>query len=108
MLRFTIPYLCVKTMTEQMTKKVVKKSPLDKAKANADKQRRFRERQKDAGKKLVRGYVSPEAKACYDEIREKTGWTDSEAMSNAMRLMYAAYKCGQIKLLNEWLRKNNR
>ncbi len=59
-------------------------------------------------KKLVRGYVTPEAKACYDEIREKTDWTDSEAMSNAMRLMYAAYKCGQIKLLNEWLRKNNR
>ena len=95
-------------MTEQTTKKAIKKSPADKAKANADKQRWFRERQKDAGKKLVRGYVSPEAKACYDEIRDKTGWTDSEAMSNAMRLMYAAYKCGQIKLLNEWLRKNNR
>jgi len=98
----------VKTMTEQTTKKSIKKSAADRAKANADKQRRFRERQKDAGKKLVRGYVSPEAKACYDEIRDKTGWTDSEAMSNAMRLMYAAYKCGQIKLLNEWLRKNNR
>ncbi len=95
-------------MTEQTTKKTSKKSPADRAKANADKQRRFRERQRDAGKKLVRGYVSPEAKACYDEIRDKTGWTDSEAMSNAMRLMYAAYKCGQIKLLNEWLRKNNR
>ena len=94
-------------MTEQTTKKSIKKSAADRAKANADKQRRFRERQKDAGKKLVRGYVSPEAKACY-EIRDKTGWTDSEAMSNAMRLMYAAYKCGQIKLLNEWLRKNNR
>ena len=95
-------------MTEQTTKKSIKKSAADRAKANADKQRRFRERQKDTGKKLVRGYVSPEAKACYDEIRDKTGWTDSEAMSNAMRLMYAAYKCGQIKLLNEWLRKNNR
>ncbi len=95
-------------MTEQTTKKIIKKSAADRAKANADKQRRFRERQKDAGKKLVRGYVSPEAKACYDEIRDKTGWTYSEAMSNAMRLMYAAYKCGQIKLLNEWLRKNNR
>ena len=95
-------------MTEQTTKKSIKKSAADRAKANADKQRRFRERQKDAGKKLVRGYVSTEAKACYDEIRDKTGWTDSEAMSNAMPLMYAAYKCGQIKLLNEWLRKNNR
>lgn len=95
-------------MTEQITKTPNKSSSTDKAKANADKQRRFRERQKEAGKKLVRGYVSPEAKACYDEIRDKTGWTDSEAMSNAMRLMYAAYKCGQIKLLNEWLRKNNR
>ena len=95
-------------MTEQTTKKPLKKSQTDRAKANADKQRRFRERQKEAGKKLVRGYVSPEAKACYDEIREKTGWTDSEAMSNAMRLMYASYKCGQIKLLTEWRRKNNR
>ena len=95
-------------MEQHETKKSIKKSAADRAKANADKQRRFRERQKDAGKKLVRGYVSPEAKACYDEIRDKTGWTDSEAMSNAMRLMYAAYKCGQIKLLNEWLRKNNR
>ncbi|MEC8373759.1 MAG: hypothetical protein VXZ36_02440 [Pseudomonadota bacterium] len=95
-------------MTEKMEKKRAVKSVADKAKANADKQKRFRERQKEAGKKLVRGYVSPEAKACYDEIRDKTGWTDSEAMSNAMRLMYAAYKCGQIKLLNEWLRKNNR
>ncbi len=95
-------------MTDKLIKARAEKSPSEKAKANADKQRRFRERQKEAGKKLVRGYVTPEAKACYDEIREKTGWTDSEAMSNAMRLMYAAYKCGQIKLLNEWLRKNNR
>ena len=58
-------------MTEQTTKKSIKKSAADRAKANADKQRRFRERQKDAGKKLVRGYVSPEAKACYDEIKNK-------------------------------------
>ena len=48
-------------MTEQTTKKALK-SAADRAKANADKQRRFRERQKDAGKKLVRGYVSPEAR----------------------------------------------
>lgn len=91
-----------------MTDKIKISTVKDKAKANAEKQKRFRERQREAGKKLVRGYVSPEAKACYDEIREKTGWNDSEAMSNALRLMYAAYKCGQIKLLNEWLRKNDR
>ncbi|GEA08436.1 hypothetical protein KUL42_31970 [Alteromonas sp. KUL42] len=95
-------------MTDKTKNEQVKKGAVNKAKANAEKQRRFRERQKDAGKKLVRGYVTPEAKLCYDEIRDKTGWTDSEAMSNAMRLMYAAYKCGQIKLLNEWLRKNER
>jgi len=92
-------------MTEQTTKTPNKSSSTDKAKANADKQRRFRERQKEAGKKLVRGYVSPEAKACYDEIRDKTGWTDSEAMSNAMRLMYAAYKCGQISCSMSGLEK---
>ena len=92
------------TMTENTNNRRVK----DKAKANAEKQRRFRERQKGAGKKLIRGYVSPEAKLCYNEIREKTGWSDSEALSNSIRVMYAAYKCGQIKLLNEWLRKNNR
>jgi len=91
-----------------MTDKIKISTVKDKAKANAAKQKRFRERQREAGKKLVRGYVSPEAKACYNEIREKTGWNDSEAMSNALRLMYAAYKCGQIKLLNEWLRKNDR
>ncbi len=81
-----------------------KKNP----RANADKQKRFRERQKEAGKKLVRGYVTPEAMACYDDIREKTAWSDSEVLSNALRLMYAAYKCGQIKLLNEWLKDHKR
>ncbi len=76
--------------------------------ANADKQRRFRERQKEAGKKLIRGYVSPQAKDCYDEIRDKTGWSDSETLSNALRVLFAAYKCGQIKLLNEWLKDHKR
>ena len=76
--------------------------------ANADKQRRFRERQKAAGKKMVRGYVSPEAMQCYDEIREKTGWSDSEVLSNALRVTYAAYKCGQIRLLNQWLKEQDR
>lgn len=76
--------------------------------ANAQKQKRFRERQKAAGKKLVRGYVSPQAMKCYDEIREKTEWSDSEVLSNALRVLYAAYKCGQIKLLNEWLKDHER
>lgn len=74
--------------------------------ANAEKQKRYRERQKEAGKKLVRGYVSPEAMACYDEIREKTGWSDNEVLSNSIRVMYAAYRCGQIKLLNDWLKNH--
>ncbi len=77
-------------------------------KANADKQRRFREKQREAGRKMVRGYVSPEAMRCYDEMREKTGWSDNEMLSNSMRVMYAAYKCGQIKLLNEWLKDHKR
>ena len=74
--------------------------------ANAEKQKRYRERQKEAGKKLVRGYVSPEAMACYDEIREKTGWSDNEVLSKSIRVMYAAYRCGQIKLLNDWLKNH--
>ncbi|MCW8108440.1 hypothetical protein OPS25_08030 [Alteromonas ponticola] len=76
--------------------------------ANAEKQRRFRERQRDAGKKLIRGYVTPQAQDCYDEIRQKTGWSDSETLSNALRVLFAAYKCGQIKLLNEWLKDHKR
>ncbi|QCZ93469.1 hypothetical protein [Salinimonas iocasae] len=85
---------------------VEKKKPNQKA--NADKQRRFREKQREAGRKMVRGYVSPEAMRCYDEMREKTGWSDNEMLSNSMRVMYAAYKCGQIKLLNEWLKDHKR
>ncbi|GGF57282.1 hypothetical protein [Alteromonas lipolytica] len=81
-----------------------KKNP----RANADKQKRFRERQKAAGKKQVRGYVTPEALNCYEEIQQKTGWSDSEVLSNSLRLMYAAYRCGQVKLLNEWLKDHNR
>ncbi|MBD3584474.1 hypothetical protein HHX48_01855 [Salinimonas sp. HHU 13199] len=77
-------------------------------KANADKQRRFREKQREAGRKMVRGYVSPEAMRCYDEMRDKTGWSDNEMLSNSIRVMYAAYKCGQIKLLNEWLKDHKR
>ncbi|WP_018981763.1 hypothetical protein [Salinimonas chungwhensis] len=76
--------------------------------ANADKQRRFRDKQREAGRKMVRGYVSPEATTCYDEMRDKTGWSDNEMLSNAIRIMYAAHKCGQIKLLNEWLKDHKR
>ncbi|MDU0355190.1 hypothetical protein RS130_15945 [Paraglaciecola aquimarina] len=76
--------------------------------ANAEKQKRFREKQKQNGKKQVRGYVTPEAMQCYREISDKTNWTDSEILSNALRITYAAYKCGQIKLLNEWLKDNEK
>lgn len=72
--------------------------------ANAEKQRRFRDKQKSLGKKLIRGYVSPLAMENYKEIVEKTGWTDSDVLSNALRITYAAYKNGQIRLLNQWLK----
>ena len=75
---------------------------------NAEKQRRFRQRQKELGKKQVRGYVTSQAMACYQEISEKTGWTDSEILSNSLRITLAAYKCGQIKLLNEWLKDHDK
>ena len=75
---------------------------------NAEKQRRFRQRQKELGKKQVRGYVTPEGMNSYEEIANKTGWTDSEILSNSLRITYAAYKCGQIKLLNEWLKNHEK
>lgn len=75
-------------------------------KANAEKQKRFRDRQKASGKKQVRGYVDTQALECYDQIRDITEWTDSEILSNALKITYAAYKCGQIKLLNSWLKQN--
>jgi hypothetical protein len=77
-------------------------------KLNAEKQKRFREKQKAEGKKLVRGYLNKDALDCYEELREKTGWTDAELLSNSLRITFAAYKCGQIKLLNEWLKKNGK
>ncbi len=76
--------------------------------ANAEKQRRYRSRQRELGNKQVRGYVTKEAMSCYEEIREKTHWTDNEVLSNALRITFAAYKCGQIKLLNEWLKDHGR
>lgn len=80
----------------------------NKAQLNAEKQKRFREKQKQAGKKMVRGYISVDAMKCYTEIREKTQWNDSDVLSNALRLTYAAYKCGQIQLLTQWLKDHER
>ena len=74
--------------------------------SNAEKQKRYRDRQKDRGKKEMRGYLTPEAQNCYELIAEQTKWTDSVILSNAVRLTYAAYKNGQIGLLNNWLKKN--
>ncbi|WP_416308673.1 hypothetical protein [Neptunicella sp. SCSIO 80796] len=82
--------------------------PVKKLNANAEKQRRYRDRQKLKGKKELRGYVTPEAQQCYQDLADKSGWTDSELLSNALRITYAAYKCGQIKLLNEWLKDHGR
>ncbi|MCY7293894.1 hypothetical protein [Alteromonas sp. a30] len=77
-----------------------------KTNVNADKQKRYRERQKAKGHKQVRGYVDQQALECYQNIQEVTSWTDSEILSNALKITYAAYKCGQIKLLNSWLKEN--
>ncbi len=76
--------------------------------ANAEKQKRFREKQKALGKKLVRGYITPEAMENYKEIVEKTNWTDSDILSNALRITYAAYKNGQIRYLNKWLQEEEK
>jgi len=82
----------------QTTKKV--------AMTNAEKQKRYREKQKDRGLQEMRGYMSPEAKHCYKLISEQTNWSDSVILSNAVRLTYAAYKNGQVGLLNSWLKNN--
>ena len=76
--------------------------------SNAEKQQRYRERQKGSGKKELRGYLTPEALACYQEIQQKTEWNDSVLLSNAIRLMYAAHKLGQIGLLNGWLTEHKK
>ena len=81
-----------------------KKAPL----SNAEKQKRYRERKARLGKKEVRGYLSNEAQQCLAELKEISGWDDSTLLSNAIRLTYAAQKCGQVKLLNNWLVKNER
>lgn len=79
-----------------------------KLQANAEKQKRFRDKQKALGKKMVRGYISPEAMENYKEIVEKTNWTDSDILSNALRITYAAYRNGQIRFLNKWLQDDDR
>ncbi|NQY88939.1 MAG: hypothetical protein HRT51_14565 [Colwellia sp.] len=76
------------------------------AMTNAEKQKKYRERQKELGKQEMRGYLSPEAKVCYQLISDQTNWSDSVILSNAVRLTYAAYKNGQIGLLNSWLKNN--
>jgi len=75
---------------------------------NAQKQQRYRQRQQQAGKKELRGYLTPEALQCYAEISAKTQWSDSQLLSNAIRLMYAAHKMGQVGLLNGWLNEHQR
>ncbi|MFC4699459.1 hypothetical protein ACFO4O_04720 [Glaciecola siphonariae] len=79
-----------------------------KMQANAEKQKRYRERQKQLGKKMVRGYITPEAMENYKEIVEKTNWTDSDILSNSLRITYAAYRNGQIRFLNKWLQDDDR
>lgn len=87
---------------ELSNKKANKKTAM----SNAEKQKRYRERQKEKGLQEMRGYMSPEAKNCYQLISEQTNWSDSVIISNAVRLTYAAYKNGQIGLLNSWLKNN--
>ncbi|MDZ7871033.1 MAG: hypothetical protein U5L02_17855 [Rheinheimera sp.] len=76
--------------------------------SNAQKQQRYREKQRQSGKKELRGYLTPEALSCYQEIVDKTEWNDSLLLSNAIRLMYAAHKLGQVGLLNSWLNEHKR
>ncbi|MEM0911830.1 MAG: hypothetical protein AAGJ37_12680 [Pseudomonadota bacterium] len=82
--------------------------PNKKLVANAEKQKRFRDKQKALGRKMVRGYISQDAQRDYAEIVEKTGWTDNEIINNSLRITYAAYKNGQIQLLNKWLQDEDR
>jgi len=77
--------------------------PKKKALTNAEKQKNYRERQKERGMKEMRGYLSEEALVCYKLIADQTQWSDSVILSNAVRLTYAAYKNGQVGLLNSWL-----
>lgn len=71
--------------------------------SNAEKQKRYRDKKAAQGKKEIRGYLTEQAQACLAEIKAGTDWDDSTIISNAIRLIYAADKCGQIKILNSWL-----
>ena len=81
-----------------------KRKPL----SNAEKQKRYREKKAQQGKKEVRGYLTPEAQHCLTDIQKLTGWDDSTILSNAIRLTYAAQQCGQVKIFNSWLVKNKK
>lgn len=82
--------------------------PKKKAMTNAEKQKAYRERKKAKGLTEVRGYLTPEAQQCFEELAGKTEWSDSVLLSNAVRLALAAYKCKQIPALNAWLEKNDK
>jgi hypothetical protein len=103
-------YMCMSLETSKIVMKEAEKtnelSSKKIAMTNAEKQKCYRERQKERGLQEMRGYMSPEAKNCYKLISEQTNWSDSVIMSNAVRLTYAAYKNGQIGLLNSWLKNN--
>lgn len=92
------------SQTEPDEQPVSKRKPL----TNAEKQKAYRERKKAKGLVELRGYLSPEAQACHKELVEVTGWDDSKLLSNALRLTLAAYKRGQISVLNAWLEQNDR
>ena len=89
-------YMCMSLETSKIVMKEAEKtnelSSKKIAMTNAEKQKRYRERQKERGLQEMRGYMSPEAKNCYKLISEQTNWSDSVIMSNAVRLTYAAYK----------------
>lgn len=79
-----------------------------KSNTNARKQQRYRDRQRQQGKRLIRGYISPKAIADYHAIMEKTDWTDNDLLNNAIRITYAAYKLGQMRLINNWIKEQDK
>jgi hypothetical protein len=52
--------------------------------SDKDRQRRFRERQLDDGKKSVTAYLSPEAQFILNREKRKTGESNSEIMERAI------------------------
>jgi len=66
------------------------------------KQKHSRLKQKELGKKQVRGYVHLWRWIVIKRFALIRGWLYSEGYLNAVtQITYAAYICGQIKLLNE-------